>query len=145
MADIFSPQKRSEIMRAIRSKNTKAEIITFRYLRNKGVYFQKHYAKVPGRPDIALPRKKVAVFIDGDFWHGKTLDRLITTRDNPENDYWVQKIKTNMKRDVKQNNQLEEMGWRYIRIWDRDVLRKSTREQTLEYIAAFLNKRNTKV
>lgn len=77
MADIFSSEKRREVMSRIRGKNTKAELIVFRYLRKEGVYFQKHYKRAPGSPDIALPRKKRAVFIDGDFWHGKTIDRVM--------------------------------------------------------------------
>lgn len=67
MPDMFSAQKRSEIMSRIRSKGTEAERITFKYLRQNKIYFQKHYARVAGKPDIALPRKKKAFFIDGDF------------------------------------------------------------------------------
>ena len=70
MADVFSKKKRSEIMSKIRSEETQIEQIVYRYLRKQGVYFQKHYKKAPGSPDIALPKKKIAVFIDGDFWHG---------------------------------------------------------------------------
>ena len=57
-------------MSKIRSKNTKLEVLVFRELRKRGVYFQKHYERVVGKPDIALPRKRKAVFLDGDFWHG---------------------------------------------------------------------------
>lgn len=77
MADVFSKAKRSEVMSKIRGKNTKAELVVFRYLRKEGVYFQKHYKRALGSPDIALPLKKRAVFIDGDFWHGKTIDRVM--------------------------------------------------------------------
>ncbi len=73
MSYMFSSQKRSEIMSHIRSKNTEAERITFRYLRRNKIYFQKHYTRTAGKPDIALPRRKKEVFIDGDFWHGREL------------------------------------------------------------------------
>lgn len=76
MADVFEPDKRSEIMSRIRSKNTVAELIAYRYLRKEKVYFQKHYACALGKPDIALPRKKKAVFIDSEFWHGKDFERV---------------------------------------------------------------------
>ena len=70
MTNVFTPKKRSEIMSKIRSKNNKAEILVFKELQRRKVYFQKHYKRAVGSPDIALPRKKKAVFIDGDFWHG---------------------------------------------------------------------------
>lgn len=69
MTDVFDPEKRREVMKLVKSKNSKAELIVFRYLRKQGIYFQKHYKKASGRPDIALPRKKKAVFIDGDFYN----------------------------------------------------------------------------
>ena len=62
-------------MSKIRSKNTKAELIVFRELRKRKIHFQKHYKKVVGSPDIAIPRKKIAIFIDGDFWHGRNFQR----------------------------------------------------------------------
>ncbi len=69
MADVFSKAKRSEIMSRIRAKDTRIEKTVFSYLRKKKIYFQKHYSKVAGNPDIALPAEKIAVFINGDFWH----------------------------------------------------------------------------
>lgn len=77
-------------MSKIRGKNTKPELVVFAYLRSEKIYFQKHYARVPGKPDIALPRKRLAVFIDGDFWHGRELQRLIDRGGTPQ---WVTKIK----------------------------------------------------
>jgi DNA mismatch endonuclease (patch repair protein) len=137
MTDVFDPAKRSEVMSKIRSKNTKAEVITFSYLRKQKVYFQRHYKRAPGSPDIALPRKKIAVFIDGDFWHGKTLDQLIARR-GADDTYWVPKIMKNMERDRQQEKALLEAGWRILRIWEADILRKRTREQTLHNILFFL-------
>lgn len=136
MADMYSPEKRSEIMSRIRSKETQAEKIAFRYLRQNKIYFQKHYAKAAGKPDIALPRKKRAVFIDGDFWHGKTYHKVLQNR--PADDYWVLKIARNMERDKQQREALIEKGWIILQIWEEDLKRKSTREETLERIRAFL-------
>ena len=135
MADVFSKEKRSEVMRLIRGKNTKAEIITFRYLRKEGIYFQKHYKRALGCPDIALPRKKLAVFIDGDFWHGKTFDRV---KERGPDDFWTKKIQRNMERDKEQMAALEANGWKVLRIWEMDILRKRTNEDTLCRIAKFL-------
>jgi len=125
-------------MSLIRSKNTKAEIITFRYLRQRHIYFQKHYGRAPGKPDVALPRRKLAVFIDGDFWHGRTLDQLRIRRGGSDDDYWIAKITRNVERDHSQEAILAASGWRISRVWEREILRKSTRDEALEHIANFL-------
>lgn len=136
MADVFDAAKRSEIMSKIHSKNTKVELVVFRFLRKQGIYFQKHYARVPGKPDIALPRKKLAVFIDGDFWHGRTLGQLV--KDRKDGDYWIQKIKRNVERDTQQRAELEAEGWKILVVWYSDLNRKRTQPETLEKIKKFL-------
>ena len=123
-------------MSKIRSEATRAEIIVFRYLRGEGLYFQRHYRKAPGSPDIALPRKKKAVFIDGDFWHGKTIDSLVLRRGT--NDHWVKKIRRNMERDRKNEQGLLATGWSFIRIDEKDILRKGTRGQIMQQIKDYL-------
>lgn len=133
---MYSPEKRSEIMSRIRSKETLAEKIAFKYLRQQKIYFQKHYARAAGKPDIALPRKKKAVFIDGDFWHGKTYEKVLKNR--PSDDYWVKKIARNMERDEQQREALVNAGWSILQIWEEDIKRKSTRRTTLELIGSFL-------
>lgn len=136
MPDMFSPKKRSEIMSRIRSKETEAERIAFKYLRQNKIYFQKHYARVAGKPDSALPRKKKAVFIDGDFWHGRDYERIVASR--PEGDYWPAKIAYNMERDARNRAELTEKGWKLLVIWESDIKRKRTRDSALEQIARFL-------
>lgn len=137
MSDVFDKAKRSEVMSKIRSKNTKAEVIVFSYLRKEGIYFQKHYKNAIGKPDIALPRKKQAIFIDSDFWHGRTYNALLKRRGSVH-DYWVAKIAGNMARDKKQRKTLIESDWQILEIWEEDISRKRTREQTLEKIKEFL-------
>jgi DNA mismatch endonuclease (patch repair protein) len=117
--DVFTKRKRSEIMSRIRSKNTKAEMLVFRELRKRGIYFQKHYAKVAGKPDIALPRKKKAIFIDGDFWHGYRFNK--NTSKLPKK-YWIKKIESNILRDKKNSAELKKQGWKILRVWEHDVL-----------------------
>lgn len=136
MPDMFSPKKRSEIMSRIRSKETEAERIAFKYLRQNKIYFQKHYARVAGKPDIALPRKKKAVFIDGDFWHGRDYERIVASR--PEGDYWPAKIAYNMERDARNRAELTEKGWKLLIVWESEIKRKRTRDSALEQIAGFL-------
>lgn len=116
--DIFTKKKRSEIMSKIRGKNTKIELLIFRELRRKKIYFQKHYKKIPGSPDVAIPSKKIAVFIDGDFWHGygfKKRRKLLPKV------YWRAKIEQNIRRDERNRRVLRKRGWRVLRIWEHQV------------------------
>lgn len=133
---MYSIEKRSEIMSRIRSKETQAEKIAFKYLRQNKIYFQKHYARALGKPDIALPRKKKAVFIDSDFWHGRTYEKVLKNR--PPGDYWITKIARNMERDSIQREALISQGWSILVIWEEDVKRKRTRLEALEKIEKFL-------
>ena len=135
MADFLTPEQRSIQMSKIRGKNTKAELLVFQYLRKNKVYFQKHYKRAPGSPDIALPRKKKAVFIDGDFWHGRTIDRVM---ERGPDDYWTKKIQRNMERDREQEILLKESGWKILRIWEIDITRKRSQVEALERIRIFL-------
>jgi DNA mismatch endonuclease, patch repair protein len=137
MADIFDSAKRSEIMSRIRGKNTKVEILAYKYLRKERIYFQKHYRTRFGiRLDIALPRKKKAVFIDGDFWHGRTLDRVIERRG--ADDFWAKKLRRNIERDEEQAQLLLSNDWTFIRVWESELTKKSTQEEALERIRLFL-------
>jgi DNA mismatch endonuclease (patch repair protein) len=133
MADMFTRKKRSEIMSLIRAKNTGIEKKAFAYLRKNKVYFYRHYAKAPGKPDIALPKKKIAVFIDGDFWHGYQFKRW---RNRIPKEYWRDKIAMNIARDAKNRRTLRRQGWRVMRIWGHEIT--SRPEQTFRKIAAFL-------
>lgn len=134
MPDKFTPEKRSEIMSLIRGKNTKPELIVFRYLRQEGIYFQRHYARALGSPDVALPRKKKAIFIDGDFWHGNTFERR---KDNLP-PYWSAKIIRNIKRDRTYRKRLRLDGWQVLRVWESSLTAKKSRARTLESIKQFL-------
>jgi DNA mismatch endonuclease (patch repair protein) len=136
MTDVFDKAKRSEVMSRIKAKNTKAELIAFKYLRKQGVYFQKHYSKVVGNPDIALPRKQRAVFIDSDFWHGRTYNKVLE-KHSPDS-YWVNKIARNIERDRYVREALVEKGWEVLVIWEEDIKRKRTQVETLEDILKFL-------
>lgn len=124
-------------MSRIRGKNTQAEKEVFRYLRYRKIYFQKHYDKVPGKPDLALPRKKKAVFIDGDFWHGRY---LADTKDRLPSAFWREKIGNNVARDKKNRAYLRRNGWNVMRVWESDLKRNKTRGKCLERIEDFLVK-----
>jgi len=118
MADKFSKDVRSHIMAAIRQKNTKPELKVFKELRKRRVYFQKHYKKVVGTPDIALPRKKIAIFIDGDFWHGF---RYPLWKSRLPSKFWKNKIERNRLRDKETFSILRTKGWKTLRVWEHQV------------------------
>lgn len=132
MTDIYSKEKRSEIMSKIRSKNTATEVAVFRELQKRKIYFQKHYKKAPGCPDIALPRKKRAVFIDGDFWHGCNFNAY-KDKLSPR---WYEKISDNIKRDRRNRLLLKKAGWKYMRVWGHQINNDLNKE--VEKIIEFL-------
>ena len=123
-------------MSAIRSKNTSIEVTVFRFLRKNRQYFKTHYDKVTGKPDIALPRSKKAVFIDGDFWHGRDYSR----RKDTLPDYWKLKIKNNINRDKISRKKLKDEGWAILRVWEHDL--EKNKEFSLNKILTFLKKDN---
>ena len=116
--DPLSPEARSETMRRIRSRDTKPELALRRELYRRGLRYRVDYARAPGRPDLALVGRKLAIFVDGEFWHGKKLseERL---SEMPE--YWQRKIGRNVARDRRVNAELIELGWTVIRVTDRAV------------------------
>jgi DNA mismatch endonuclease (patch repair protein) len=138
MADIFTKEKRSDVMSRIKGKNTGPELLVFRFLHKRGIYFQKHYKRVKGSPDIALPRKKRAVFIDGNFWHGHNFEACKIRLLEASQYYWVEKIERNMARDEMCRTELESNGWRVLRVWEYQLTKKSIQSDTLEEIATFL-------
>lgn len=121
-------------MSCIRSKNTQAELIVFRYLKKKRIYFQKHYKRVDGCPDIALPRKKKAVFIHGDFWHGRNQERMPKTNKA----YWLPKIAGNIARDARNQRNLKEKGWGVLVVWEKKIMQKKSQAEQLIKIELFL-------
>lgn len=133
MADVFTKEKRSEIMSLIRAKNTGIERKAFSYLIKNKIHFQRHYSRVPGKPDIAVPKKKIAIFIDGDFWHGYKFDKW---RRRIPKVYWRDKIASNIVRDIKNRRTLKRQGWRVMRVWGHELAKKP--DKTLAKIAAFL-------
>ncbi|WP_088974475.1 very short patch repair endonuclease [Micromonospora coxensis] len=118
MADHLSKQGRSRVMAAIRSKNTKPELALRGALRLFGAPgYRIHLRSLPGRPDIAYTRWRLAIFVDGVFWHGHP-DHFKPESAKP---YWKEKISRNQERDRENDAALAAMGWTVLRIWDLEV------------------------
>src|SRR4051812_48785213 len=117
MADNMSREQRSLTMSRIRSKNTQIELTLRRLLFAQGFRYRVHVQAIPGRPDIAFTKRKVAVFLDGDFWHGWQFERW----SHKLAPMWRTKIERTMARDAIANRTLRAHGWRVIRIWEHDL------------------------
>lgn len=121
-------------MSKIRAKNTGVEKKIFKLLRINKIYFQKHYKNVIGNPDICLPSKKKAVFIDGDFWHGYQFLRL---KNRLPKKYWQAKIERNINRDKKVRSTLKKKGWQVLRVWEHEIIKNT--DKTMNKIISFLS------
>lgn len=104
-------------MSRIRARNTVPELTIRHLLHGRGLRYRTHVGSLPGRPDIVFSKAKVAVFIDGDFWHGWRFSRW---RDGLA-PYWQSKIERNMQRDVQNVRRLRRSGWLVIRVWEHEV------------------------
>lgn len=123
MTDIFSHLQRSFCMSRIRSKDTSIEVSLRKLLWHAGYRYRKNYARLPGTPDIAMTKFKIAIFCDGEFFHGKnwvTREREHVRRGS-NGDYWLKKIERNIARDNEVDQKLNELGWTVIRFWGNDI------------------------
>lgn len=127
--DRISRKARRGIMAKVRNKDTDIERQLRKLLWDNKLRYRKHY-KVVGRPDIAFPGYKIAIFCDGDFWHGKNFAR----EGKKYNDFWYEKILQNIKRDREVTNTLEDKGWVVLRFWKEEIKREPS-----SCLAAVLN------
>ncbi len=119
MADNLSPEQRSHCMSRVKTRDTDIERLVRSELHRKGLRFRKHCKHLPGKPDIVFTTSKVAVFIDGDFWHGY---RFPLWADDMA-PFWREKISCNRERDRRNFRKLRAMGWRVLRLWQHEVER----------------------
>jgi DNA mismatch endonuclease, patch repair protein len=118
--DIFSKQKRSEIMAKVKGKETKPEITLRKFLFSKGFRFRKNVRSLPGSPDIVLPKYRTIIFVHGCFWHGHT-DCKFATTPKTRQEYWVAKMQSNKERDQRKKSDLINLGWKVIVIWSCEI------------------------
>lgn len=116
LADVFTPGKRSEVMSRIRSRDTQPELVVRRGLHALGFRYRVNDQRLPGRPDLVLPKFRAVILVNGCFWHGHDchLFRLPGTR----RDFWQQKIAANKERDANNVRLLTEAGWRVMIVWE---------------------------
>lgn len=135
MADNHSKEVRSINMSHIRSTNSKPEEIVRKYLFAEGFRYRKNVKKLPGCPDIVLPKYKTVIFVNGCFWHKHDCPRFVWPSSNQ--DYWRPKILRNIERDNQSRKELETLGWKVITVWECE-LKKNVLNETLGKLIAEL-------
>lgn len=128
--DIHDKKTRSYNMSRIKGKNTKPEELVRKYLFSQGFRYRKNDKRLPGSPDIVLPKYKTVIFVNGCFWHGhEGCKYFVWPKSNEE--FWKNKIETNIARDKKKTDELEALGWKVIVVWECEL--KSVKcEKTLK-------------
>ncbi len=130
--DNHTKEVRSYNMSRIKSINSKPEELVRKYLFSQGLRYRKNVKRLPGKPDIVLSKYKTIVFVNGCFWHGhKGCRYFVMPKSNTE--YWNKKIDNNVKRDELVYQQLLELGWNILVVWECE-LKRDKRENTLEYL-----------
>jgi len=135
MADVHTKAQRSYNMSQIKGRNTKPEILVRKFLHSKGYRFRLHDKKLPGKPDIVLPKYKTVIFVHGCFWHGhKGCKYFVLPKTRTA--WWLRKIEGNKMRDKKVYVELKKSGWKVIKVWECEI-----RKNRLN-LASFLKKKN---
>ena len=120
MTDVYSPEKRSAVMRRVKGRNTTPELAVRRALTRLGARYRLHRKDLPGKPDIVLPGRRLAIFAHGCFWHGHDCARGARVP-KQNRDYWVGKVARNRARDAANREALTVLGWRVETIWECDL------------------------
>lgn len=140
VADVHDKATRSYNMSRIRSRDTKPELIVRKFLTAQGYRYRLNYAKLPGKPDIALPKFKTVIFVHGCFWHGhKDCKYFVLPRTRPQ--WWKSKIEGTQVRDKRVNKLLKKLGWKVITIYECG-LRPAKKELTLQKLSKTLDPRS---
>lgn len=120
--DNLKPEQRHKNMQHIKSKDTQIERIFRKALWREGIRYRKNYDKLPGKPDIAITKYKIAIFCDGEFFHGKDWEQLqIKLKNSNNSDYWIKKIQRNINRDYEVEQAIRAKGWIVLRFWGKDI------------------------
>ncbi len=120
MTDVYGPEKRSAVMRRVRGKNTTPELAVRRLLTALGARYRLHRADLPGKPDIVLGPRRLAIFVHGCFWHGHDCARGARIP-KTNRDYWLAKVARNRARDAASRSALEAAGWRVETVWECEL------------------------
>lgn len=118
--DVFDPAKRSAVMARVRSRDTKPELLLRRLLTDLGARYRLHRKDLPGSPDVAMPSRRLAIFVHGCFWHGHDCPRGSRVP-KANRDYWLAKVARNVARDERNRADLAQAGWRVETVWECEM------------------------
>lgn len=118
--DVFTPEKRAAVMRAVKGKDTKPEMIVRRLLHGAGYRYRLHRADLPGKPDLAFSGRRKVIFVHGCFWHGHDCKRGARVP-KTNTGYWTAKIARNVARDKKTAAEIDSLGWQRLVIWECEI------------------------
>ena len=122
--DVLTPEQRHKCMKAIRPKDTSIEVKLRKALWHHGYRYRKNYSLLPGTPDIAITKHRIAIFCDSEFFHGKDWEELKLRLENGNNStYWIRKISRNMERDIENDKALRWKEWTVLRFWGKDIMK----------------------
>ena len=141
MSDVFDKDKRSQIMRSVKSRNTKStELTMIKLLKENHITGWRRTYQVKGHPDFVFLDKRIAIFVDGCFWHGHDCRN---TRPDDHSEYWQKKRNRNIQRDKEITERFQKRGWTVIRIWECELTKKnlsSTTQRLLTVLSSINNK-----
>ena len=122
--DRLTPEQRKKCMQSNKSKGTKPELVLAKAMWALGLRYRKNSGSIFGKPDFSFKKYKVAVFVDGEFWHGKDWEqRKVEIKGNRE--FWIAKIERNIRRDMEVTGRLKAEGWTVLRFWSNDVVKNA--------------------
>ena len=121
--DVLTKEQRRKAMSRNRAKDTRPEVRLRKALYHQRLRYRKNYRKLPGTPDIALTRQKIAIFVDGDFWHARGHETHPGEQVTTNKEYWVKHLSRNVERDREVTDTLTEQGWLVLRFWESDIKR----------------------
>ena len=133
MTDVFDQAQRSAVMRRVKGRDTKPEMIVRRALTRLGARYRLHRKDLPGSPDVAMPGRRLAIFVHGCFWHGHDCARGARVP-KQNRDYWVAKVTRNRARDTVNREALAAMGWRVETVWECELKDAAGLEQRLRAV-----------
>lgn len=133
--DNLTKEQRHKNMSHIRSKDTKPELMLRQALWKEGVRYRKNDPRLPGKPDIVITRGRIAIFVDGDFFHGRDMEKISHDLKS-RREYWLPKIRRNKERDAEVNDLLTEEGWLVLRFWENSIKKdlQSVVQEILSYV-----------
>ena len=121
--DVLTKEQRRKAMSRNRAKDTRPEVRLRKALYHQRLRYLKNYRNLPGTPDIALTRQKIAIFVDGDFWHARGHETHPGEQVTTNKEYWVKHLSRNVERDREVTDTLTEQGWLVLRFWESDIKR----------------------